>query len=155
MSKKTIKKQSFSKHFASSKQKTIKKQSFSKPVSSKKKQILVVDDNEDIRTLVRTLLEGEGYKVAEAKGGEETLKTLKKKKFDLVLIDFFMAGMSGRELAERIRQDPKIKNTKFAFLTVAEFTKSGKKELKKLGSLDYIKKLVDNEDFKKRVKKIV
>ena len=66
-----------------------------------------------------------------------------------------MPGMSGRQLAQKIREDPKLKDTKFAFLTVAEFGESGVNELKKLGSLDYIKKSVDNEEFIKRIKKIV
>jgi len=101
------------------------------------------------------LLEDEGYKITEAKDGEEALTILKKGRFDLTLIDFFMPGMSGRELAEKIRKDPKIKDSKFAFLSVAEFSENGEEELKKLGSLDYIKKPIINEDFKKRIKKIV
>lgn len=120
------------------------------------KKILVVDDEKDARTLIRTLLEEESYLVTEAKDGKEGLAKLKKKTFDLVLIDFFMPEMSGRELAERIKRNSKTKNTKFAFLTVAQFSEKGKKELEKMGSLDYIKKPIENiENFKKRIKKIV
>ena len=119
------------------------------------KKILIVDDEKDIRLLVKTLLGDEDYKVSIAKDGKDCLALLKKKKFDLILIDFFMPGMSGRELAERIRYNPKTKNAKFAFLTVATFSKDGEKELQRLGCLDYIKKPIDNDDFKKRVKKII
>jgi len=135
--------------------KTIEKQGFSKLVSSKKKQILVVDDEEDIRTLIKDLLQDEGYKVETVNDGKEALAALKKKKFDLALLDFFMPGMSGRRVAERIREDPKTKTQKIAFLTVAEFGEQGEKELKKLGSLDYIHKPINNEEFIKRIKKIV
>ena len=119
------------------------------------KKILVVDDEEDITALVKTLLEDEGYKVNAAKNGEEGLTKLKKDKFDLVLIDMFMPGISGREMCERMRKDPKIKDTKCAFLTVAQFGPEGEKEIQKLGCLDYIKKPVENNDFKKRIKNIL
>lgn len=119
------------------------------------KKVLIVDDEADIRALIEALLKDEGYEVSTAANGEEGLATLKKEKFDLALLDFFMPGMSGRELAEEIRKDPQIKDSKIAFLTVAQFSEKGEEELKKLGSLDYIKKPIDNEDFKTRVKKIV
>lgn len=119
------------------------------------KRILIVDDEKDIRALIKALLEDAGYQVAEAKDGKECIAKLGEEKFNLVLIDFFMPEMSGRELAERLRKNPKTKNTKFAFLTIAIFSKKGEEELKRLGSLDYIKKPIDNEDFKKRVKKML
>ena len=118
------------------------------------KKILVVDDEEDVRIIVKKLLEEEGYKISTAKDGAECLNLLRKQKFDLVLIDFLMPSMSGRELARRIRKDSSIKNTKFAFLTIVQFGKEGIRELKKLGSLDYIKKPFDNNELKARIKKI-
>ena len=119
------------------------------------KTILVVDDEADIRTFLKTILEDEGYSVSTAESGKDALAKLKKDVFDLVLLDFFMPEMSGRELAETIRADPKLKGTRLAFLTVAEFGAKGRDELKKLGSLDYIRKPIKIADFKKRMKKIV
>jgi CheY-like chemotaxis protein len=118
------------------------------------KKILIVDDEEDIRLLVRDLLEEQGYKIKEAEDGKKCLKILDKEKFDLILLDFFMPGMSGREVADAIRNNPKTKSAKLAFLTIANFGEEGKIIIKKLKSLDYINKPVDNEDFVKRVKKI-
>jgi len=119
------------------------------------KKILIVDDEVDARTYIKTSLEDEGYKVLIAKNGDECITILKKEKFNLVLLDHFMPGMSGMQLAEKIREDPKLKDTKFAFLTVAEFDIGEVNELKKLGSLDYIKKTVDDEELIKRIKKII
>ena len=119
------------------------------------KTILVVDDEADTRTFLRTVLEDEGYKVSTAGNGKEALAKLKKEAFDLALLDFFMPEMSGRELAETIRADPKLKGTRLAFLTLAEFGTKGQDELKKLGSLDYIRKPIKIADFKKRIKKMV
>jgi len=119
------------------------------------KKLLVVVDEPDIRTFIRTILEDEGYNVTEANSGPEGLAKLKKTKFDLAIIDHFMPGMSGIQLTERIRKDPKIKDVKLVFLTAAIFNEGGQQELKTLKVLDYIKKPIENEDFIKRIKKIV
>ena len=119
------------------------------------KKVLVVDDEENIRLLVKGLLEDWGYEVSMAKDGKGCLAKLKKKKFNLVLMDFFMPLMSGREVVERIRKNPKLKNTKIAFLTVADFRVEGIEALERLKILDYITKPFSNEDLKKRIKKII
>jgi len=117
------------------------------------KKILVVDDEEDIRLLVKTLLEEEKFSVDEANDGKDALDKLGKNTYDLVVLDFFMPGMSGREVLENMRQEARTKKTRVVFLTVATFSFGGQDEIKKLGSMDYIKKPFDNADFIKRVKK--
>ena len=119
------------------------------------KKILVVDDEGDIRLLVRTLLTENGYKVDEAANAKEGLEKLRKNAYDLAIIDFFMPNMSGRELLEKMRQDAGLKSVKAIFLTVANLSPSGVDELRKLGCLDYIQKPIDNTDFLKRVKKVL
>jgi len=119
------------------------------------KTIMIVDDEKDIRSAVKTVLSDAGYSVITASSGQEVLNRLAKALPDLVLIDMFMPIMSGRELCEKIREDEKLKNLKLAFLTVAEFSSSGKTELKKLKILDYIVKPFVNEDLVRRVKKMV
>ena len=66
-----------------------------------------------------------------------------------------MPGMSGREVCERIRENPKTQNLKVIFLTVARFSETGKDVLKKMGVMDYITKPFDNEDLLRRVKKLL
>ena len=119
------------------------------------KKILVVDDEEDIRMLLERLLENEGYDVSLAGEGKEALAILKKEKVDLALLDFFMPGMSGRELAELIRKDIEIKDTKLAILTVDEFSLVEKEEMKMLNISDYIQEPFDNEDLRQRIKNII
>ncbi|MFC2143590.1 PleD family two-component system response regulator [Candidatus Aenigmatarchaeota archaeon] len=118
-------------------------------------KILVVDDEKDIRLLIRTLLEAEGYDVVNADCGKAALKELANDKYDLVLLDFFMPEMSGRQVMDKMQEDSKLKKTKVIFLTVATFSQTGAEELKKCGCLDYIRKPIDNEDFMKRVKKVL
>lgn len=137
--------------------KTVKATAKTKQATAVKaaKKILVVDDEEPICTLVKELLQGAGYSVRIALNGNEALAKLRAEKVDLALVDFFMPGMSGRELCEAIREDPQLKNTNLAFLTVAQFGKGGYEEIKELGLKDYIKKPFDNQDLIARVGKIV
>jgi len=120
-----------------------------------KKKIMIVDDEEGIVELVTAILEEEGYEVITAMDGKECLEKLKKVKPDLILLDMMMPGMSGREVCEKIRKNPKTKNLKIVFLTVARFSETGKGVLKKLNVLDYITKPFDNKDLVRRIKNIV
>jgi CheY-like chemotaxis protein len=116
---------------------------------------MAVDDEEHIVELVKVLLEQEGYEVITALNGKECLEKLKTVKPDLILLDMMMPGMSGREVCEKIRENPKTKDLKIAFLTVARFSETGKDVLKKMKVVDYITKPFDNDDLIQRVKKLV
>ena len=72
--------------------------------------ILVIDDDESIRLLLRALLEGEGYQVLEASDGDKGLKEYNKNPTDLVITDLIMPGKEGIETIRDLRrQFPKIK----------------------------------------------
>ena len=120
-----------------------------------KKIVMIVDDEAPINKVVEDILEPEGYKVVSALNGTEALDKLKRAKVDLILIDFFMPGLSGRELCEKIRADSKLKKLKVAFLTAATLSPTGMKELDKMNVLDYIKKPFEYKDLIKRVKKMI
>ena len=119
------------------------------------KKILIVDDEPNIIELVKAVLEAEKYEVLTATGGSEALEILEKNRPDLAVIDMMMPGMSGRELVEKIRKNPKIKDLKVVFLTVARFSETGKKVLEELRVLDYITKPFENEDLVQRIKKVL
>jgi CheY-like chemotaxis protein len=70
------------------------------------KTILLVDDESNMRFLLRMILESEGYEVVGAEHGAAALETMRKSRPDLVLTDVMMPVMSGRELVERLRADP-------------------------------------------------
>lgn len=118
-------------------------------------KIMAVDDEESILELIRAVLEAENYEVITAGSGDECLEKLKTVKPDLILLDMMMPGMSGREVCEKIRADPKTKSLKVAFVTVAKFSEAGKGKLKDMGVLDYITKPFDNADLIARVKKML
>jgi CheY-like chemotaxis protein len=68
--------------------------------------VLVVDDEEGLRTLARVILEDAGYEVLEAAGGREALETIANDPpVDILLTDIVMPGLSGSELAARVRAE--------------------------------------------------
>jgi CheY-like chemotaxis protein/anti-sigma regulatory factor (Ser/Thr protein kinase) len=69
-------------------------------------RILVVDDDRSTRHLIRLQLRGAGYTVDTAKDGAEALASVRRKKFDLVLLDIWMPGMDGLEMLGRLRDEP-------------------------------------------------
>jgi len=119
------------------------------------KKILIVDDEEDILTSIKMLVESMGYEAKTVSRGKKALETLKKEKFDLVLLDIFMPEMSGREVLEKIRKDSKIKKQKVAFLSVAQLSETGEDVVKKLKPVAYFQKPIDIKSFKAKLKKLV
>ena len=67
-------------------------------------KILIVDDDSEIREVVRILLTGENFQVAEAASGEEALAWLEDNEADLVILDVMMEGMSGYQVCLRLRE---------------------------------------------------
>ncbi|SFH73892.1 two-component system, OmpR family, response regulator ResD [Pisciglobus halotolerans] len=76
--------------------------------------ILVVDDEERIRRLLKMYLEREHYQITEAEDGEEALKKALEYDYDLILLDLMMPKMDGIEVAEKLREE---KTTPIMMLT--------------------------------------
>ncbi|HVS33835.1 MAG TPA: response regulator [Thermoanaerobaculia bacterium] len=66
------------------------------------KSILVVDDDSSIRTLVRTLLQREGFQVEEAESGNNAITQIMKKPFDAVVLDIMMGDGSGHDVLQTL-----------------------------------------------------
>jgi DNA-binding response OmpR family regulator len=81
------------------------------------KRILVVDDDENILTLERTILEQKGFEVTSATGGAEALRLLSHGTFDLVLLDVMMPEVDGFTVCRRIKEDARLKDLPVIFLT--------------------------------------
>ena len=69
-------------------------------------QILIVDDEPDIRFLLKMILQSAGYEVIEANHGVAALERVAEARPDLVVTDMMMPLMDGRGLIERLRSDP-------------------------------------------------
>jgi two-component system KDP operon response regulator KdpE len=71
-------------------------------------RILVVDDDPQIRRVMRVTLTGQGYEVDDAKSGEAAVEKIRDDRFDLVLLDMNMPGMGGLETCRSIRAQSEI-----------------------------------------------
>jgi DNA-binding response OmpR family regulator len=81
------------------------------------KRILVVDDDENILNLEKTILEQRGFEVTGAVGGAEALAVLGEQTFDLVLLDVMMPEVDGFTVCRKIKEDPRLKDLPVIFLT--------------------------------------
>jgi len=69
------------------------------------KSILVIDDDEAMRSTVRKILEREGYEVREARDGQEGLRLFRERPADVVVTDLIMPGKEGMETIVELREE--------------------------------------------------
>jgi two-component system, cell cycle response regulator DivK len=81
------------------------------------KRILLVEDQEDNRQILRDLLGSAGYELTEAENGEEALAALAKQQPDLILMDIQLPIMDGYEATRRIRTIPDLKSVPIIAVT--------------------------------------
>ncbi len=74
-----------------------------KSVTGNPQNILVVDDEPHMGSILRRILEAGGYRVTTASDGKTALELIKENKPDVVLLDLMMPGMNGREVCRRVR----------------------------------------------------
>src|SRR5580765_7370265 len=99
-------------------------------------RILVVDDDPQIRRVMRVTLTAQGYEVDDARSGDEALEKLRERRSDLVLLDMNMPGLSGIEACRLIRADSEIG---IIMLTVRD-SEADKVEALDAGADDYVTK---------------
>ena len=114
-------------------------------------RILLVDDDEDARLMMRSLLERDGFEVEDAEDGHKALDMLKlDQDYRLIILDLAMPGLGGREVLDQIRG-----SVDTSALPVLIRTATGsdalEAELLEAGADDYVEKSVDAARFMARV----
>ena len=118
------------------------------------KKILIVDDEDHIRELLKFNLEKSGYNVYTANDGLEGLKLAREKQVDLILLDLMLPGMDGFEVCKEIRKDNIISNVPIIMLT-AKSEEIDKILGLELGADDYITKPFSIRELSARVKALL
>lgn len=111
-------------------------------------RILIVDDEPQIRRVMRTTLAAQGYIVADARSGEEALEKLRTERFDLVLLDLNMPGMGGLAACRAIRADCDIP---IIILSVRDAEKD-KVQALDAGADDYVSKPFGTQELLARIR---
>jgi len=113
-------------------------------------KILVVDDEEIVRMRIGRVLTSEGYKVTQARGGQEALKALEEQEYDLVLSDMVMEDMDGLDLLKKVNK--KYPDTIYMIIT-GQGSLVNAIESMRLGTFDYLLKPCDDSELKMRIQR--
>lgn len=113
--------------------------------------ILVVDDESQIRRVMRATLSAQGYSIVEARDGQEALEKLRNDRPDLVLLDMNMPVMDGLEACREIRRDS---NVSIIMLTVRNAEKDKVRALD-AGADDYVVKPFGIQELLARVRAVL
>lgn len=116
-----------------------------------KSKVLIVDDEQDIRELIKFYVNKEGYDVIEAKDGEEALEIFETEYIDLAIIDVMMPKMDGFELVENIKE---FKDVPCIMLTAKAESKDKLRGFS-VGVDDYVVKPFDPNELMARVKAVM
>lgn len=117
-------------------------------------KVLVVEDNEDSREILLRQLKHLGYEVMEAGSGREALRQVARGKPDIVVLDIMMPGEDGRDVARKIRQDPKTKDIPILAATVL-FQREDIQSCLDAGCNDVLTKPFQLPELKERLAKLL
>jgi DNA-binding response OmpR family regulator len=118
------------------------------------KKILVIDDEPEMVDMLRIRLEDEGYGIITALNGEEGLKKAEGERPDLVLLDILLPGMSGLEVAKRLRESKATKNIPIIMVTALIGGDAMRTGLKS-GAAYFISKPFDPEELLTQIKSAI
>ncbi len=110
------------------------------------RRMLIVDDNQTNRRILREMLAAEGINVDEASTAADGLEALRRVRFDLAILDVQMPDMDGFQLATAVRADKKIKRTNLLMLTSAGQRGDGER-CRELGIRGYLTKPISRSDL--------
>src|SRR5579872_5430560 len=99
--------------------------------------VLIVDDESAIRESLGGILEDEGYRPSQAESGEACLELLRKRSFDVVLLDIWLPGIDGLETLERVRE---LENAPEVIIISGHGTIETAVRATKLGAFDFLEK---------------
>jgi len=79
--------------------------------------VLICDNEEPLRSLIRAALDGNGYELVEARDGDEGLDVARRLRPDLIVLDMMMPGRTGLDVLQELRADPSFASTRVIMLT--------------------------------------
>lgn len=118
------------------------------------KKVLVADDKDTGRELVRTILERSGHQVFEASDGEEAVSEALRIHPDLIILDIHMPGLDGFEVIEKLRNEDRFSNTPIIALTASAMMGDRERAMA-AGFTGYITKPIRLEALRAEVERLL
>ena len=87
------------------------------PTKATRRNVLIIDDDADLRSLLSLVVNDKGYEVVEAEDGQSGLETARTNAFDLVLVDFDLPLIHGLEVVRQLRQHPRLEALPIIMMT--------------------------------------
>jgi two-component system phosphate regulon response regulator PhoB len=117
-------------------------------------RILMVEDEPEVREMIRYILEGRGYLVDEADNAQAARRMLEQKRYDLILMDWMLPGRSGLDLTRELKQK-KTSNTPPVIMLTAKAEESDKVKGLDSGADDYITKPFSPKEMLARINAVI
>ncbi|MBM4137861.1 MAG: response regulator, partial [Nitrospira sp.] len=118
-------------------------------------KILIVEDNEDSRMILKRTLESNGYTIEEASNGVEALGLAKESPPDLIISDILMPEMDGFRLCYEVKHDEQLKKIPFVFYTATYTDPKDERLALALGASRFIFKPAETEEFLNTIREVL
>src|SRR6056297_2297329 len=115
------------------------------------KRILVIEDEAKIVRLIRDYLGKEGYKVVDARDGEEGLAAFRRNEPSLIILDLMLPGLDGLEVAKRVREDSEVP----IIMLTAKTEEADRVAGLEVGADDYVTKPFSLRELVARIKAVL
>ena len=121
---------------------------------TKTAEVLIVDDEERNRKLLRLILQGEGYQTWESERGEEALAVAAARQPDVVLLDLMLPGMDGFQVLRLMKENPAIQNIPVVVVTAVD-DPAARSRVERAGAAGFITKPIDRWEVASRIRDVL
>jgi len=116
--------------------------------------ILIIEDEDDIRTFASRVLELEGYRVLQASDGDEGLRLARGNQVALVLLDLRLPGRDGWAVLSQMKSDPELSSISVVVFTASAATQQRSQALDR-GAADYLVKPLSANSLRESIARIL
>jgi CheY-like chemotaxis protein len=123
----------------------------------RKKKILVADDDGDFLRVTQAILEYAGFAIDTVENGEDALKAIKKRKYDLLVLDVIMPRIDGLKLFRMVRKSKRYAKIPVLFISgLTGMEEMGEQQMEIIGKAEgYVEKPIKTKPFIELVKKLI
>jgi DNA-binding response OmpR family regulator len=118
------------------------------------KRVMIVDDDRDLRELLRTRLEISGYQASVAANGLRLISSLRVDRPDLILLDVMMSWINGFELCQALKQNPEFSGIPVFFISARGAPRDVTRGFE-VGCSDYFTKPLDLKYLVQRIQQVI